>query len=187
MEAKIRKSKLLHILSEKERTVIIMCAIAGVFGPILDAEARRKIMDTMKRRGPDGSGEYVRDNIVIMNTRLAIIDPIGGAQPMAYFHGNENYVITYNGEIYNTDEVRRELEMLAAEAGITPAELFVRYLFSFAEADGILTGVDNAAQLKYNAALAEKGPLPEGLFRQITGIVPELPERLIRPSLWNKC
>ena len=77
--------------------------------------------------------------------------------------------------------------MLAAEAGITPAELFVRYLFSFAEADGILTGVDNAAQLKYNAALAEKGALPEDLFRQITGIVPELPERLIRPSLWNKC
>ena len=89
-----------------------MCAIAGIVGPILDGGERRKILDTMQRRGPDGEGEYVRDNITILHTRLAIIDPIGGAQPMEYFHGDENYVITYNGEIYNTNELRRDLENL---------------------------------------------------------------------------
>lgn len=63
----------------------------------------------MRRRGPDGQGSYCYQDICMLHTRLAIIDPSGGAQPMVLDHGNERYVISYNGELYNTEEIRREL------------------------------------------------------------------------------
>lgn len=81
---------------------------------------------------------------------------------------------------------RKKLEAIADRTGITPAELYMRYLLSFPEIDGILTGVDNPAQLNANAALAEKGPLPADLLREILSLIPVFPEELIRPMLWGK-
>lgn len=81
---------------------------------------------------------------------------------------------------------RRQMESLAAEAGIAPAELYMRYLISIPEADGFLTGVDTVEQLEYNAAIAARGPLEPALFERITEIIPVFPENLIRPSLWRK-
>ena len=79
---------------------------------------------------------------------------------------------------------RQKLEALAAEIGIAPAELYMRYLFSIKEIDGVLTGVDTIDQLKSNMALANKGPLSDDVMKRIVEIVPELPERLIRPHNW---
>lgn len=86
-----------------------MCGIAGILGPRLNEDQRQKILQTMHRRGPDGSGYYEYQNLTLLHTRLAIIDPAGGAQPMKLCYGGETYVICYNGELYNTDELRREL------------------------------------------------------------------------------
>ena len=86
-----------------------MCAIAGVVNLICDDNAVLKMMQTMVRRGPDGNGCYSDPHCTLLHTRLAIIDPEGGRQPMELTWAGKHYVISYNGELYNTDEVRGQL------------------------------------------------------------------------------
>ena len=82
--------------------------------------------------------------------------------------------------------VREKLEKLSQEAGIIPAELYFRYLLSLPEVDCILTGVDTPEQLQENIRLAAKGALPEDVMQEIGQIVPDLPEKYIRPSCWSQ-
>jgi len=89
-----------------------MCAIAGIIGLPFDAQILDTLLSTMLHRGPDGTGQYVGQSCCLLHTRLAIIDPLGGAQPMYLQWGGENYVITYNGELYNTQILRDELSAL---------------------------------------------------------------------------
>ncbi len=89
-----------------------MCAIAGVIGLEITEEILDKMLQTMARRGPDGRGIYRQEDWAMLHTRLAIIDPAGGAQPMILDWAGERYILTYNGELYNTEEIRRELEAL---------------------------------------------------------------------------
>lgn len=87
-----------------------MCGIAGILRDDIDLRNEQplltKMSESLKDRGPDGEGKYVEPSAAIIHRRLAIIDPKGGSQPMRF----GNYVIAYNGEIYNTDEVRNELK-----------------------------------------------------------------------------
>lgn len=83
-------------------------------------------------------------------------------------------------------EYRRKLENLAKEINITPAELYVRYLFSIPEIDGVLTGVDTVEQLEYNCNTAEAGALSEDVKAKIFSIIPALPEYIIRPAVWAR-
>ncbi|WP_297213204.1 MULTISPECIES: asparagine synthase (glutamine-hydrolyzing) [Thermodesulfovibrio] len=89
-----------------------MCGIAGIVYKhqnLLRDEI--KIMtDTLAHRGPDGEGFYFGENFALGHRRLAIIDlsPLGH-QPMIYKRGKEEYVIVFNGEIYNYIELREEL------------------------------------------------------------------------------
>ena len=87
-----------------------MCAIAGVLGYPVDSSIVEKMMKTMSRRGPDENGVYAEEDILLMHSRLAVIDPIGGHQPMILDWQGRQYVLVYNGELYNTAEIRRELE-----------------------------------------------------------------------------
>lgn len=87
-----------------------MCGIAGMVG--LPNIAEEKMLVTMGRRGPDGQGVYTKPDITLLHSRLAIIDPENGRQPMSLKWGKEQYVISYNGELYNTEELRRELIIL---------------------------------------------------------------------------
>lgn len=89
-----------------------MCAIAGVIGLNVEQEVMDRMLLTMKRRGPDGSGIYRDDDCTLLHSRLAIIDPDGGAQPMSLEWFGECYHLVYNGELYNTAEIRAELERL---------------------------------------------------------------------------
>ncbi len=89
---------------------MLMCAIAGLIWLKADETIQKKMMDTMRRRGPDGTGVYRKDECTLLHSRLAIIDPEGGKQPMELEWGGECYCISYNGEIYNTAQIRRELE-----------------------------------------------------------------------------
>ena len=86
-----------------------MCAIAGLIG-LPPKDSVLIMLETMRRRGPDGQGAFVDRETVLLHTRLAVIDPAGGKQPMELFFKSEHYTITYNGELYNTRELRRELE-----------------------------------------------------------------------------
>jgi asparagine synthase (glutamine-hydrolysing) len=93
-----------------------MCGIAGLFaygadaGPI-EERALLAIRDHMRTRGPDGAGSWVAEDrrIGLAHRRLAIIDlSDAAAQPMA--SGDGASVVTFNGEIYNYRELRRDLE-----------------------------------------------------------------------------
>src|SRR5947209_923843 len=65
--------------------------------------------DVIAHRGPDGEGHYADGPAGLANRRLAIIDPRPeGNQPL--FDVSGRFAITYNGEIYNYRELRRELE-----------------------------------------------------------------------------
>jgi len=86
-----------------------MCAISGMIGLPWGEGVLEKMLGTMCRRGPDAKGIYNREDTVLLHTRLAIIDPDGGEQPMSLQWDGETYVLVYNGELYNTEELRREL------------------------------------------------------------------------------
>ena len=92
-----------------------MCGIAAIFHHHSDdpvsREEMRRMLDRMQRRGPDGEGQWYSpdDRVGFGHRRLAIIDLTeDGAQPMRSADGN--CVITFNGEIYNHLELRRDLE-----------------------------------------------------------------------------
>ncbi len=93
-----------------------MCAIAGLFhigtAKPVDPVRVRAMTDAQAHRGPDGSGVWTAQGVGLGHRRLAIIDLQGGAQPMASADGQ--IVVTYNGEIYNFRDVRRELEAKGA-------------------------------------------------------------------------
>lgn len=86
-----------------------MCGIAGILSDSIDLRGERetvwRISNSLRSRGPDARGEYIDRDVALIHRRLSVIDPGNGAQPMAF----GKYVIVYNGELYNTDEVRREL------------------------------------------------------------------------------
>ena len=69
--------------------------------------------------------------------------------------------------------------------GLPMQELCMRYLLSFPGGVSVLTGVDTPEQLQENCRMAALGPLPSDLLKQVSETVPLLPERLIRPKLWN--
>ena len=89
-----------------------MCGIAGEIN-FKEGLARRdyhdKMLYSMKRRGPDENGIYTHKNAVMLHSRLSVIDPENGKQPMILNRGENKFVICYNGELYNTDEIRKEL------------------------------------------------------------------------------
>lgn len=94
-----------------------MCAIAGIvnfkINYLKNKEYERLIVrdmaESMQHRGPDASGEWVGEHAAFSHARLAVIDPEGGAQPMARTVDGYEFVITYNGELYNAKELRAEL------------------------------------------------------------------------------
>ena len=89
-----------------------MCAIAGVLGLYADDATLKKMLATMSRRGPDDMGRCEIESGHLLHARLAVIDLEGGRQPMSLYTGGEEYTIVYNGELYNTPELRKELEQL---------------------------------------------------------------------------
>ncbi|MGM9589530.1 MAG: asparagine synthase (glutamine-hydrolyzing) [Faecousia sp.] len=86
-----------------------MCAIAGILDLPWNPELLEKMEKTMERRGPDGKGTFESDQCALVHTRLAIIDPAGGQQPMTLPWAGEVYTLVYNGELYNTEQLRQEL------------------------------------------------------------------------------
>lgn len=89
-----------------------MCGIAGVLrldGAPVEAESLQRMTDAIAHRGPDGQGHWRERNVGIGHRRLSIIDlSEGGHQPM--LDPAERYVLSYNGELYNYVELRKELE-----------------------------------------------------------------------------
>ena len=91
-----------------------MCGIAGWIENDFDMSKRMNVLnrmsETLQRRGPDENGIYVNKNTALIHRRLIVIDRENGKQPMAVNHKGTTYVIVYNGELYNTEQLREELK-----------------------------------------------------------------------------
>ncbi len=91
-----------------------MCGIAGAISFSEDMRNDMKIYEKMQRamirRGPDQRGIVLTCEAALIHTRLSVIDISGGRQPMSCLIGERKYTIVYNGELYNTQELHRELE-----------------------------------------------------------------------------
>lgn len=96
-----------------------MCGIAGVLDSRHDITNQkpifREMMNTLKNRGPNDEGVYTNRHVALIHTRLAVVDPENGQQPMFFTEDKKRYVIVYNGELYNTNQVRKELIELGYE------------------------------------------------------------------------
>lgn len=91
-----------------------MCGIAGWINHKEDLLKKKEIMkqmiDTLIYRGPDASGTWTSNHALFAHRRLIVVDPDGGSQPMIRKYGENKYVITYNGELYNTLDLRKILK-----------------------------------------------------------------------------
>lgn len=88
-----------------------MCGIAGVidYSGMLDVSSVvSRMTAAIEHRGPNGHGKIIQQNVGLGHRRLSIIDLEGGRQPMSTPDGQVH--LTYNGEVYNFRELRRELE-----------------------------------------------------------------------------
>lgn len=92
-----------------------MCGIAGQLSPgglpPRDAGFYEHILSRLSRRGPDQQGQFIDPACALLHRRLSVIDPENGRQPMTI----GTHTIAYNGELYNTADLRQEL----MEKGVT--------------------------------------------------------------------
>lgn len=86
-----------------------MCGIGGWLDYQLDMHQKindlKNMKNTLDKRGPDDGGIFVQEHCGLVHSRLAIVDEENGKQPFSY----GNYTIVYNGELYNTNEMKAEL------------------------------------------------------------------------------
>src|SRR3981081_4071024 len=83
-----------------------MCGIAGIVGSRASVEIARSMAQRLRHRGPDGEGEWGQPGVALAHRRLAILDlSEAGHQPMSF----DSQVLTYNGEIYNHEQLRSGL------------------------------------------------------------------------------
>ena len=90
-----------------------MCGIAGQIGYDQDlreqAETLKRMQAVLRRRGPDQEGLFLSPHALLAHTRLCVIDPENGRQPMTFRQEGRTYTLVYNGELYNTEDLRMEL------------------------------------------------------------------------------
>ncbi len=89
-----------------------MCGIGGIVDSTISnqelVEQSRALSCALAHRGPDESGQWSDSGVTLVHRRLVLLDHEGGQQP--FVSPDKRFVLTYNGEIYNSPELRRELE-----------------------------------------------------------------------------
>ena len=90
-----------------------MCGIAGLVNfkdnIVQDKNILERMVKTLEKRGPDAKGYYISPNVLLGHRRLIVVDPKGGIQPMTKIFEGKKYTLVYNGELYNTEDLRKEL------------------------------------------------------------------------------
>lgn len=112
-----------------------MCGIAGWVNYkkniTENGNVIEKMCDSLSHRGPDEAGLFIRENILMGQRRLFVVDAVGGKQPMTFSIKGETYTLIYNGELYNTPEIREELRLRGYEFwGYSDTEVLIK---SYAE------------------------------------------------------
>ena len=90
-----------------------MCGIVGFVNYKKDisteASLLKEMANELNKRGPDEDGYYIKEHVALGHKRLIVIDPKGGKQPMIEKFSFGEYAIIYNGQIYNTQELKETL------------------------------------------------------------------------------
>lgn len=124
-----------------------MCGIAGWIDYNRNLLNKQDVVAAMsgsvKRRGPDQEGLFASENALLGHRRLIVVDPGGGKQPMTFTYKGETYTLIYNGELYNTDELRQELKSHGfAFSGHSDTEVLLKaYAFWGEKAADKLNGI----------------------------------------------
>ena len=93
-----------------------MCGIVGIVNLKHNINNERfqnilkNMSDKINRRGPDEDGYFYSNHALLDHKRLIVIDPEGGKQPMSIRYNNNTYTIVYNGQLYNTVELKKSLQ-----------------------------------------------------------------------------
>ena len=115
-----------------------MCGIAGEISWTRDVRADHHYLTDMQkalaRRGPDQSGMYVTSTAGLVHTRLAVIDLENGSQPMQFTQGDETFILIYNGELYNTEDLRKDLRLIGYSfVGHSDTEVLLKAYMAWGE------------------------------------------------------
>ncbi len=90
-----------------------MCGITGWVDWRYDLRKERnevtKMARTLEHRGPDDLNVWASEHVALGHARLIVVDPENGIQPMTKTYKGKTYTLVYNGELYNTEELRKEL------------------------------------------------------------------------------
>jgi asparagine synthase (glutamine-hydrolysing) len=90
-----------------------MCGITGWVHFRKDLSKEResveRMAETLSKRGPDETNTWTGTHAVFGHKRLIVVDPESGKQPMTKQHKGKKYTLCYNGELYNTEDIRKEL------------------------------------------------------------------------------
>ncbi|GAE25423.1 asparagine synthetase [Halalkalibacter wakoensis JCM 9140] len=90
-----------------------MCGITGWIDWRQDLRKESKqihtMAETLNRRGPDDLNVWTSPHAAFGHARLVVVDPENGVQPMSRTYKNKTYTMVYNGELYNTEDIRKEL------------------------------------------------------------------------------
>ena len=93
-----------------------MCGFVGICNLKKDISNDKHIIRDMnlklQKRGPDEEGYFFSKHINLGHRRLVIIDKENGKQPMSVKYNDTTYTIVFNGQIYNKDEIRKDLQDL---------------------------------------------------------------------------
>ena len=146
-----------------------MCGIAGVFckkGFLAESykDSLSLALDSINYRGPDGRGLYIKDNVALGHVRLSIIDlSEAGNQPMISKNGKQ--IISYNGEVYNFKDLKKELASQEIEyQSATDTEVILEFykargVSAFKELNGMSDALDLDKDINTN------GPEMVNIFR----------------------
>lgn len=115
-----------------------MCAIGGIIDfnqPLnIGDDVIQDMLGTMERRGPDQEGVFKDSRCLFLHRRLTVIDREHGCQPMTVSYGGETYTLVYNGELYNTEEIQRDLTAAGFDfAGHSDTEVVLKACIAWGE------------------------------------------------------
>lgn len=116
-----------------------MCGIAGWVDLKNDISTQGEKICAMTRtltpRGPDDSGFFITQHALLGHRRLSVVDLVGGAQPMSRTLAGRTCTVIYNGELYNTEDIRSELRSLGhAFIGHSDTEVLLLAYMQWGEA-----------------------------------------------------
>ncbi len=93
--------------------MIVVCGITGWIHYKRDLSNQKelveKMAETLSKRGPDETNTWMNTHVLFGHKRLIVVDPAGGKQPMSKKNKNHIFTVCYNGELYNTEDLRKEL------------------------------------------------------------------------------